>query len=79
MNPQDAPRDPAWDAYEQAVMAGESSPPEPPEDYEMSDAFRTWLVDKMRDEIFRDGPIAMPMPFKLDGDVDQTSDGDSPN
>lgn len=42
----------AWDAYEEAVMAGRGDEVEPPgDDYEMSEAFQAWLVDRMRHEV----------------------------
>lgn len=42
--------------YEQAIMDAHArgvQPPdlEPPADYEMTDAFRSWLVQTMRDEV----------------------------
>lgn len=36
--------------YEHKVMAGEADA-EPPEGYEMSDAFRDWMVEQMRGEV----------------------------
>ncbi len=47
-------RCPDCDAYEQAVMTRAPDGPEPPEPcahYEMSEAFQTWLVDRMRGEV----------------------------
>lgn len=42
----------AWDAYEEAVMAGRGDEVEPPgEDYEMSETFKAWLVERMRHEV----------------------------
>lgn len=46
----------AAEAYERRVMEREPGEPvpddlEPPEGYEMSDAFRQWLVDSMRREV----------------------------
>lgn len=40
----------SWDAYEAAVMAGEDAP-QPPDDYEMSDRFREWVLERMRAEV----------------------------
>lgn len=36
-------------AYEQAVMAGDEAAP--CDDYEMTAAFRDWMVDRMRHEV----------------------------
>ncbi len=33
--------------------------PEPPEGYEMSEAFRTWLVERMRKEVLGDTNMAI--------------------
>lgn len=41
----------AWDAYEEAVMSGVTDVEAPGDDYEMSERFKAWLVDKMRDEV----------------------------
>ena len=40
----------SWDAYEDAVMAGEDAP-QPPDDYEMSERFREWVLERMRAEV----------------------------
>lgn len=41
-----------WDDYEEAVMAGRADEAVAPGDgYEMSEAFKQWIVDRMRDEV----------------------------
>lgn len=40
----------SWDAYEDAVMSGRETP-QPPTDYEMSDRFREWVLERMRAEV----------------------------
>lgn len=38
--------------YEQAVMAGDATDAsEPCDDYEMSEPFKQWMVDRLRDDV----------------------------
>lgn len=53
-SPDEAPEGhcPRCTAYETDVMArGEATNTAPCDDYEMSDRFRTWMVDRMRKEV----------------------------
>ena len=42
--------------YEQAVMAGDATDAsEPCDDYEMSEPFKQWMVDRLRDDVIGGG------------------------
>ncbi len=50
--PRHMDRPAAWDAYEEAVMAGQADDVEAPgDDYVMSPEFQQWLVDQLRKEV----------------------------
>ncbi len=69
----------AWDAYEQAVMEGQSEVPVPPEDYEMSPVFQEWVLERMRKDVMAQvsGAGLDRMALMVDSDASEGSEDEA--